>query len=130
MDGIAFEQVVKRGCGIDIHRDEAVATIGGEGITTETRSFKTFTSSLTELKEWLIENGVTDVAMESPGEYWKPVMNVLEGPELRVWIVNCECPAHQVCSRSQDRQKGQCLDMPTTAGWSSEKELCPTSRTT
>ena len=88
MDGISFDQIVKRGCGIDIHRDEAVATMGGEGITTETRSFKTFTSSLTELKEWLIENGVTDVAMESPGVYWKPVMNVLEGPELRVWIVN------------------------------------------
>ncbi len=43
---------------------------------------------MTELKEWLIENGVTDVAMESTGVYWKPVMNVLEGPELRVWIVN------------------------------------------
>ena len=43
---------------------------------------------MTELKEWLIENGVTDVAMESPGVYWKPVMNVLEGPDLRVWIVN------------------------------------------
>ena len=65
-----------------------MVTIGGEGITTETRSFKTFTSSLTELKEWLIEKGVTDVAMESTGVYWKPVMNVLEGPELRVWIVN------------------------------------------
>lgn len=64
MEEVNFTQVVRRGCGIDIHRDIAVATIGGEGITTETRSYKTFSSSLTELKEWLIENGVTHVAME------------------------------------------------------------------
>ena len=83
-----FDQVVQRGCGIDIHRDVAVATIGGEGITAETRSFNTFSSSLTELKEWLITNGVTHVAMESTGVYWKPVYNVLECDELTVWIVN------------------------------------------
>lgn len=85
---VSFTQVVHRGCGIDIHRDEAVATIGGEGLRTETRSYKTFSSSLTELKEWLIENGVTHVAMESTGVYWKPVYKVLECPELTVWIVN------------------------------------------
>lgn len=50
MKEVNFTQVVRRGCGIDIHRDIAVATIGGEGITTETRSYKTFSSSLTELK--------------------------------------------------------------------------------
>lgn len=88
METIKFDQVVHRGCGIDIHRDEAVATIGGEGITTETRSFKTFSSSLTELKEWLLSAGVTHVAMESTGVYWKPVYKVLEGPNLKVWIVN------------------------------------------
>lgn len=88
MDQVSFKQVVQRGCGIDVHRDTAVATISGEGITTETRSFKTFSSSLTELKEWLISNGVTHVAMESTGVYWKPVYKVLECPELKVWIVN------------------------------------------
>lgn len=88
MSEVSFTQVVQRGCGIDIHRDEAVATIGGEGLKTETRSYKTFSSSLTELKEWLIENGVTHVAMESTGVYWKPVYKVLECPELTVWIVN------------------------------------------
>ena len=62
-----------------------MSTIRGEGITTETRSYKTFGCSLTELKEWLIEKGVTHVAMESTGVYWKPVYKVLEGPELKVW---------------------------------------------
>lgn len=88
MSEVSFTQVLQRGCGIDIHRDEAVATIGGEGLKTETRSYKTFSSSLTELKEWLIENGVTHVAMESTGVYWKPLYKVLECPELTVWIVN------------------------------------------
>ncbi len=88
MEDVNFTQVVRRGCGIDIHRDVAVSTIGGEGITTETSSNKTFSSSLTELKEWLIENSVTHVAMESTGVYWKPVYKVLESPEFTVWIVN------------------------------------------
>ena len=88
MSEVSFTQVVQRGCGIDIHRDEAVATIGGEGLKSETRSYKTFSSSLTELKECLIEKGVTHVAMESTGVYWKPVYKVLECPELTSWIVN------------------------------------------
>lgn len=88
MEEVNFIQVVRRDYGIDFRRDVAVATISGEGITTETRSYKTFSSFLTVLREWLIENGVTHVAMESTGVYWKPVYKVLEGPELAVWIVN------------------------------------------
>ena len=87
MSEVSFTQVVQRGCGIDIHRDEAVATRWIRS-KAETRSYKTFISSLTELKEWLIENGVTHVAMESTGVYWKPMYKVLECPELTVWIVN------------------------------------------
>lgn len=73
---------------MDIYRDIAVATIGGEGITTVTRSFKTFNSSLANLKEKQIENGVTHVAIESTCVYWKRVYKVHEGQELKVWIVN------------------------------------------
>jgi len=65
-----------------------VATINGEGIRKETREYKTFTSSLTELRDWLLEKGVTHVAMESTGVYWKPVYHVLESSGIKVWIVN------------------------------------------
>jgi hypothetical protein len=34
------------------------------------------------MKNWLLENGVTHVAMESTGVYWKPVYNVLEPEEV------------------------------------------------
>jgi len=85
---ISFNQVVSKGCGIDVHKKVVVATIDGEGIKKEIRKFGTFTRSLTELKEWLLENGITHVAMESTGVYWKPVYHVLESSPLKVWIVN------------------------------------------
>ena len=85
---ISFNQVVSKGCGIDVHKKVVAATIDGEGIKKETREFGTFTRSLTELKEWLLENGITHVAMESTGVYWKPVYNVLESSPLKVWVVN------------------------------------------
>ena len=88
MDTVSFPSVVSRGCGIDVHKKVVVATIDGSGLRKETREFNTFTSSLTALKEWLLANGVTHVAMESTVVYWKPVYKVLEPAGLTVWIVN------------------------------------------
>jgi transposase len=88
METVEFVQVVSRGCGLDVHKKTVVATIDGEGLKRETREFGTFTNSLTELKDWLLENGITHVAMESTGVYWKPVYNVLEPSGIMVWIVN------------------------------------------
>ena len=88
MAEVTFPQLIQRACGIDVHLKVVVATIDGLGITRETRSFKSFTSSLNELKEWLLSNGITHVAMESTGVYWKPVYKVLEGSIPNVWIVN------------------------------------------
>ena len=50
MEKVKVIQAVLRGYGIDIHGYFAVATVGGEGITTENRGFKTFSCSLAELK--------------------------------------------------------------------------------
>ena len=76
-DCIEFEQVVERGCGMDVHKETAVVTIRGKGIKTVTKSYSTYTSSLIKLKEWLIKHGITHIAMESTGVYWKPIFNVL-----------------------------------------------------
>jgi len=84
---IEFEQLVDCGCGMDVHKDLIVATIQGKSIKTQTQSFKTFTSSLIKLKEWLLKNGVTHVAMESTGVYWKPIFNVL-GDDFKILLVN------------------------------------------
>lgn len=88
MADIQFLQVVSRGCGMDIHKEVVVATVRGEGISQETRSYGTFTSSLTQLREWLVSLGITHVAMESTGVYWKPIYNVFEGFIPNIWIVN------------------------------------------
>jgi hypothetical protein len=88
MEGIKFEQLVKRGCGLDVHKEIVVANIQGEGLQKQTREFSTNTRSLTELKEWLLSKGITHVAMESTGVYWKPVYHVLEPSGMSVWIVN------------------------------------------
>jgi len=88
MEEVRFEQVVSRGCGLDVHKEVVVATIDGEGIRKVTREFGTFTRSLTELRDWLLEHGITHVAMESTGVYWKPVYHILEPTGMKVWIVN------------------------------------------
>src|SRR5262245_18672777 len=44
----------------------------------EVRTFGTTAAELLALRDWLETHGVTDVAMESTGVYWKPVFYVLE----------------------------------------------------
>lgn len=75
---INFEQIVERGCGLDVHKKIIVATIRGTGIKEQTKSFDGFTDSIEKLKEWLQKHNITHVAMESTGVYWKPIYNILE----------------------------------------------------
>jgi len=103
MAEVSFEQIVQRGCGLDVHKQTVVGTIDGVGLKRETREFGTTTSSLKELKEWLERAGVTHVVMESTGVYWKPVYNVLEPSGMTLWIVNARhvkyVPGHKTDKR-------------------------------
>ena len=85
---VTFDEVVELGCGLDVHKKEIVATVDGRCISKETRTFESTTRSLTELKEWLLHLGVTHIAMESTGVYWKPVMNILESGGFTILVVN------------------------------------------
>src|SRR3990172_228377 len=82
-----------RSCGLDVHKRIIVACLillAADGTQTkETRTFKTMTSDLLALCDWLTANGVTHVAMESTGSYWKPVWNVLEG-KFELVLVNAQ----------------------------------------
>lgn len=84
---IRFEQVVGRGCGIDVHKQVLVATIMGTDLKEDTRGFDCFTEDIESLRDWLKANKVTHVAMESTGVYWKPVFNILE-EDFEVILVN------------------------------------------
>lgn len=85
---IIYQQVVEVGCGLDVHRDVIVATIRKNSKDYETREFNSFTSSLTDLKDWCKQEKVTHIAMESTGIYWKPVYNVLEDESFEIILVN------------------------------------------
>jgi transposase len=77
-----MEVVHSRCAGLDVHAETVVACTRICEKTRaryEVRTFSTTTSGLERLKERLIEEGVTDAAMESTGVYWKPVWHVLEG---------------------------------------------------
>jgi transposase len=84
---VEFEQVIERGCGIDVHKSVVVATIRGTGIKEKTRTYDGFTESLESLRDWLKDNNITHVAMESTGVYWKPVYNILE-EDFEILLVN------------------------------------------
>jgi transposase len=88
-----MQVIFERVCGLDVHKKGVVACrrilTGGGRVHTEVRSFGTMTRDLLALLDWLQQAGVTHVAMESTGVFWKPIYNILEG-QLQVWLVNAQ----------------------------------------
>jgi len=79
--------VYERCCGLDVHKDTVVACVlAPEGKSQ--RTFGTMTRDLMGLADWLVERGVTHVAMESTGVYWKAPYNLLESFEFTLLVVN------------------------------------------
>lgn len=80
-----------RCAGLDVHKKTVVAcrmrTSQGGEVEHETQTFGTKTGELLGLVDWLTEWEVSHVAMESTGEYWKPIYNLLEG-NVEVLLVN------------------------------------------
>jgi transposase len=52
------------------------------------REFPTHTQGLGNIRDWLLENGVTTVAVESTGVYWIPLCELLEEAGLEVFLVD------------------------------------------
>lgn len=86
------------GCcaGLDIHKDTIVVCVrrlhpGAKRKTdSEVRTFRTMTAEILALGDWLAEERVTHVAMESTGVYWKPIWNLLEGGPYELLLVNAQ----------------------------------------
>ena len=74
--------------GLDIAASEIVAAIPPESPGETVRSFTTFTKGLHELRDWLRENHITTVAMESTGSFWIPCYSILEAAGIEVFLVN------------------------------------------
>lgn len=79
--------------GLDVHKKTVVAcvrTLGPDGKPLkQTRTFSTLTAELLALGDWLLAQGVTHAALESTGEFWKPVYAILE-PQLTMLVVNAQ----------------------------------------
>ena len=98
-------EVLFRCCaGLDVHKKFVTVTVrllDAQGqLRIERRRFGTMLADLQALAAWLVSLGVTHVAMESTGVYWKPIYNVLVA-DCQVWIVNAR-DLQQVPGRKTD----------------------------
>jgi transposase len=92
-----MELLVERCAALDVHKDTLMACVrvpgGTGGRQQQVRQFPTFTAELGRLRDWLVAQGMTQVAMEATGVYWRPVWHVLEEVAgLELLLVN----AHHV----------------------------------
>jgi transposase len=86
-----MDVVIERCAGLDVHKQVIVGSVRvpGQGLKRQvhTQTFSSMTQELLKLSDWLASEGVTHVAMESTGVYWRPVYAILEGA-FEVLLVN------------------------------------------
>jgi transposase len=88
-----MQTLVERGCGLDVHQATVVACVlivlPSSRVRKQMRTFGTTTRELLSLRQWLLSQGCTHLAMESTGVYWKPVYAILEGA-LEIVVANAQ----------------------------------------
>jgi hypothetical protein len=77
-----------RAAGIDIGSRFHVVAVPADLTDVPVRTFQAFTADLEQMADWLVDLGVTTVAMESTGVYWIPVYEILETHGLHVVLAN------------------------------------------
>jgi transposase len=86
------DRVVDRAGALDVHKEQVTACVrvpgeDGRSRRQEVREFKTTVRGLLAMADWLRAYGVTVVAMEATGVYWRPIWAVLED-EFELMLVN------------------------------------------
>ena len=88
-----MELVYERCCALDVHKRQVTACVhvpDRQGKRTELRAeFQTMTPDLLALRDWLKGLGVSCIAMEATGVYWKPVYYLLED-DFELLLVNAQ----------------------------------------
>jgi transposase len=74
--------------GIDVGAREMFVAVPPGRDEHPVQVFATFTEDLERLADWLLQCGVTTVAMESTGVYWIPLYDILEQRGIRPCLVN------------------------------------------
>lgn len=102
---MSMEVIEQRCAALDVHKAQVTVCArtpdGKGGRRQQVDEFPTFTRDLERLAGWLTELGVTKVAMEATGSYWKPVWRVLEDAEFELLLVNAR-HVKQVPGRKTD----------------------------
>jgi len=84
--------IFKNVAGLDVHKMVVVGTVLVEqedgSIKHETRQFGTFKRDRRQMCQWLRDNGVELVAIESTGIYWKSIYATLEREQILAYVVN------------------------------------------
>ena len=106
-----MERVYERCAGLDVHKQQVTVCVhvpDQAGDRSELRAeFATMTGDLLGLRDWLKGLGVTHVAMEATGVYWKPVYYLLED-DFELLLVNAQ-HVKNVPGRKTDVQDAQWL---------------------
>jgi transposase len=79
-----MEKMHYHAAGIDIGSRKVFVGLEGQPV----RSFETFTSDLVALKDYLLANEVSTIAMEATGVYWYVLYDILLDAGLDVWLVD------------------------------------------
>lgn len=88
-----MEVVAESVAGIDVHQKQITVTIliGSENVKKPkkvSQRFGTTTNMLRNCGKWLKEHSVEQVLMESTGQYWRPVWQILESFDFQLILCN------------------------------------------
>jgi transposase len=114
-NGLSLERIEPNAAGIDVGATEIFVAVPPDRDRQPVRSFKTFTDDLRQMAAWLVQCGITTVAMESTGVYWIPPHEVLEEAGIRVCLVNSKHVKH-VPGRKSDVSDCQWLQYLHSVG--------------
>lgn len=106
--GRSLSTVHTSAAGLDVGSTFHVAAIRPDLAEESVRTFRSFTSDLHGLADWLKEVGITTIAMESTGVYWIPVFEILEARGFEVLLVNAR-DVRNVPGRKTDVNDAQWL---------------------
>jgi transposase len=83
-----FNLIHPNAAGIDVGSERHWVAVPPDRDPQPVRSFRSFTTDLHRLADWLVACGIQTVAMESTGVYWIPLYEILEQRGLEVLLVN------------------------------------------
>jgi hypothetical protein len=112
---LSLECIEPNAAGIDVGATEIFVAVPPDRDPQPVRCFKTFTDDLRQMAAWLVQCGITTVAMESTGVYWIPPYEILEEAGIRVCLVNSKHVKH-VPGRKSDVQDCQWLQYLHSVG--------------